>query len=174
MRDHVPHILNNFRIIDGVLHRWYPSGKIKPVITVVTGRVAASLDGRRYFGPDIAWICHHLFACPVPVVTVDMNPHNLSAENVLPVKGERLVFRSTKNRQGQFRHPLDPGTFYSSRELAFAAWLPLARAHYNQDMDYIRSLGPDQWVLDQVRSAQQKAYAAHSVNADASASLQTP
>lgn len=144
-------IFNNYTIVDGVLYRRLQGGLKRRVTTVHAGRLVTMLDGRKHYGPDIAWVCHHMFVCPFPVVAVDGNPHNLSVDNVMAVRHKRLNFRVTAVGQG-VRHPLSKVVF-RDRDAAFKDWVIRAREYYMRDQHAVMMLAPPESARAEMMTA---------------------
>ena len=148
--------MNNFVVDGGVLYRKLLNGTHRRVTAINSGRLVVVHEGARLLATDIAWICHHLVPCPHPTVTVDCNPHNMDIDNVMAVRRRRLVFRPVMSKYG-FKHNLNKMHF-STREAAFADWVPKAREQYVADRDWLLASedykGVKQQIADAVAASQ--------------------
>lgn len=128
-------ILEHFYIDGGVLYRKFAAGTIKRVKAVEGGRLVAMVGGRKYYGPDIAWAYHYELVPTCRIVTIDMDPHNLSKENLGAARRRRLLFRLTKTPRG-YTHPLTTEPFKSAEE-AQDDWVMKARIYYQSDLKFV-------------------------------------
>lgn len=132
------HVLKNFAVEDGRLFRRLASGHSREISVIERGRLVSVLDGRKYYGPDVAWACHYLAVPMFRVITLDGDPFNLAEDNLMPVRLKRLRYRVIEV-PGGFRHPRTRETFPSERH-AHADWVRSASRYYREDKPYVRSL----------------------------------
>lgn len=128
-------ILEHFCIEDGFLYRKYATGRVKRVTVLEAGRLTSMVNGRKYYGPDIAWAYHYLAVPQHRVVTIDLDPHNLAIENLGAARRKRLIFRPV-HVPGGVRHPLSQLTF-GSMEYAKSDWIEKAQAYYAADLKFV-------------------------------------
>lgn len=144
-------VLNSFSVADGVLYRRHLNGTMSRVSVVHSGRLAVTFQGQRLDGTAIAWLCHHLFPCPYLTVAVDGNPHNMSLDNVMPVRRRRIVFRPATTKHG-YRHSLSQICF-PTVDKARLDWVHRARAYYMDDRMFLLSQSSVQAQRQQIIDA---------------------
>lgn len=129
----------HFQLANGKLFRRLIDGTAKPVTLVKDGRLASRLGGVEYYGPAVAWALYYSSAPMFPVICVDGDPFNLSQENVVPVRRQRVRFRLRTGYRG-FSHQLASNLWFRTEVACRDHWVGMARAHYMEDFELARQL----------------------------------
>lgn len=150
-------ILHAFTVSDGALYRRNADGTVRRILLEQGGRLIAMLDGKRLNGPEVAWICHHGFPSPYPVVTLDTDPHNMYEENLMPARVKRLVFRPTVTAHG-VKHPLSK-QFFPVFSVCKEDWVARARQFYEPDRQMLLAAKAElgKQILQQAMASQKPA-----------------
>ena len=135
MKLNVMQILEHFCLENGQLYRKRLDGTVRAVRLVERGRVVSMLNGRKYFGPDIAWCFYYGVAPMYPVVHLSADPHSLGKEHLACARLNRLRYACVESSSG-FKHPLSQLPFMSAFSCR-ADWEMRARSHYAKDMAFI-------------------------------------
>lgn len=131
------HVMKHFAIEDNRLIRKLVSGS-RVVRLADRGRLAVTLDGVRYFGPELAWACIYRAVPMFPIVQVDGNPHNMAENNLMPCRIKRIRYLSV-SVPGGYKHALSKTVFRTEGE-NHADWCFLARQYYQRDKPYVREM----------------------------------
>jgi hypothetical protein len=138
MRLDVLEVLKNFAVREGRLYRKRADLTLKPLQTVEHGRLVVVFQGRKVYGTDLAWACHYSCAPMFPVVTIDLDPLNVSIENLgsARVRRYKLFLRCSG---GRWSHNLGGSGFREEWE-ARRDWIARARSLYQEDLPYVLTL----------------------------------
>jgi hypothetical protein len=135
MKLDVMEILDHFCLDDGQLYRKRLDGTVRPVRLVERGRVVSMLNGRRVFGPEIAWCIYYGVAPLYPVVHLSENPHKLGEIHLVCARLKRLRYALVESSTG-FTHPLSQLPFATAQQCR-SDWESRARRYYAADMPFI-------------------------------------
>lgn len=150
MRFDVMEVLRNFVVMGGHLYRKRANGTLKPMLSIEHGKVVVVLQGRKMYGPEVAWACHYHCAPMYPVVTVDMDSLNLAKDNLGMVRVRRLQFRPTLSRHGWWFHSLQKDARFEGENEARRDWIARARRFYTAELDYLLALHRPHMVIPPV------------------------
>lgn len=110
----------------------------RAISTVNGGRLMTTFDGERLDAAAVVWCLHYGNWPKFPLAIVDGDPHNLSLDNIYPIRLGAVRYRETM-RKFMYHHPLSDLPFRSSKE-CFSSWVALAREHYQKDLNYVLAL----------------------------------
>lgn len=132
------HILETFVVDNGALFRRLAKGALSSVTSLQGGQLCVKVFGERIKAMDIAW-CLYYGNWPSYLLTLlDGNPHNVSMDNIMPVRVKQLRCRLEHDSRG-WRHSLSKQIFASEAQ-ARKNWTVFAREHYSRDLAYIIEL----------------------------------
>lgn len=131
-------LMSHFHLADGRLYRLYDSGE-KEITSYSKGRLVHTFDGQPCYAAEIAWALIYKVLPKYPVLVIDGDETNLTAENLAPVISKHWRFRLTKfqlDAGKAYKHPLSPQLF-SSPELARVNWNACVRLAVAADKERV-------------------------------------
>lgn len=141
-------LMSHFHLADGRLYRLYDSGE-KEITTYAKGRLVHTFAGQPCYAAEIAWALIYSVLPKYPVLVIDGDETNLTAENLAPVVSKHWRFRLTKRKLDHgvaYKHPLSE-TLHSTVDLAHADWVSCVRREVAEDKERVLQ-GQSQELMD--------------------------
>lgn len=125
----------NLKLISGILYKKSIDKTLRKVLSIENGNLRVIIDGKKRFGPEIAWNLHYGYWPDFHVILRDDNHLNLSIDNLIPVKNlKRCVIRVFS---GKFMHNLCFNQSFETENLCRQHWRICALEYYDSQSSNI-------------------------------------
>ncbi len=137
MRMNLVAVHQNFLLESDQLMRIMSNGALRKVPTVVQGKIRVLLDGVYLSGPEVAWALHYGIEPQFPLLQVDGDPFNLSAKNLLPIRG--IMPRCRITWKGRLCYHSLGGFGYADEKSCRKSWQLDVYDKYSKDLAHVLS-----------------------------------
>lgn len=140
-----PSLVSKHFAHDHTLFRRLASGRCKPITAVNSGRLVTTFDNERLDAAAVVWCLHYGNWPKYPLAVVDGDPHNLTLENIFPVRLGWVRYRE-RIVAGKYYHPLSKLPWRNEQECR-NSWVYFACEHYRKDLGFVLKQEADEREL---------------------------